>query len=105
MFRVTGTVTYNDGRVVEYVAAQREVGAWERYAIRNALPIGNDAGAPRMLVTSVRYMAWAAVMRDEEHPESFEVWDATVLEVTAPQVEEDAVVNPTPGERSEGSSA
>ena len=37
------------------------------------------------MVTMTRYIAYAAKMRDADDPVSFEVWDAEVAEVTAPE--------------------
>ena len=98
MIRIAGTITYLDGREVPYEATQREIAAWERYALRSGLPTG--LGTPlASMVTMTRYLAYAAEMRGSDDPVSFEVWDASVAEVTAP--EEDAEpVDPTQEGRS-----
>lgn len=84
MIRIDGTITYLDGREEEYHATQREVAAWERYALRSGLPTG--IGTPlASMVTMTRYLAWAASTRGAEEPVSFEVWDADVAEVSAPE--------------------
>ena len=103
MFRVTGEIAYTDGRTVSYEATQREFAAWERYAIRNGLPPGTStqaaAGGPLAIATMQRYLAYSAVMRGDEEPTSFEVWDAMVLDVTAVQGAE--LADPTLPDRSD----
>lgn len=94
MIRIDGTISFLDGRETEYHATQREVAAWERYALRSGLPTG--IGTPlTSMVTMTRYIAYAATMRGAEDPISFEVWDADVAEVTAPE-EGAQNVDPTP---------
>lgn len=94
MIRIDGTITYLDGREEEYHATQREIAQWERYALRSGLPTG--LGTPlASMVTMTRYLAYATVMRGADDPVSFEVWEADVAEVTAPE-EGAQPVDPTP---------
>jgi hypothetical protein len=84
VIEVRGTVTYTDGREVEYTATQREFAAWERYALRMGIPAGTDGrqGAP---LTMARYLAYSAIHRGDDEPMSFEAFDAQVAEVSAPE--------------------
>jgi hypothetical protein len=96
VIRIEGTITYQDGRTETYEATQREIAAWERYALRNGLPTGmGTTSGP--LVTMTRYLAYATVTRAADDPVSFEVWDAGVAEVDAPDPGEadQGAVDPT----------
>jgi hypothetical protein len=53
------------------------------------------------MVTMTRYLAYAAEMRGSDDPVSFEVWDASVAEVTAPEGDAEPV-DPTQADRSVG---
>lgn len=101
MIRIAGEIFYLDGRVVEYEATQRELAAWERYALRAGLPTGIGTNLTSM-VTMTRYVAYKCEMRGSESPVSFEVWDDSVAEVTAPDQEAEAA-DPTQEGRSAGS--
>ena len=56
------------------------------------------AGAP---LTMTRYLAYSAVIRGSDNPESYESWEAGVAEVSAES--EAAELDPTQAEQSTGS--
>jgi hypothetical protein len=89
VIEITGTITYADGRSEAYTAAQRELAAWERYALRNGYPLPSPSGGGvGMASTTARYIAYAAVHAGRprvDWPE-FDGWDSGVLEVTAEAV-------------------
>lgn len=43
MFRFTGKVTYADGSEETFETGNAALAAWERYAMRNKLPMGADS--------------------------------------------------------------
>lgn len=85
MLRLKGAVEYLDGRVVEFECGTAAVAAWERYAIRNKLPLGE--GAPAILSSMVTAHHALGI------EEGFDGWAETVLGVDLEAVGE---VPPTP---------
>jgi hypothetical protein len=67
VIRLTGTIEHADGRLEQFTAGTSALMAYERYAIRNGLPIGADAP----LMTMAHVVAWYATA-----PEGvgFETW-------------------------------
>lgn len=99
MIEVSGRVIYTDGREAEYTATQREFAAWERYALRHGMPTGTtDTPGDKAPLTMTRYLAYATIMRGDEEPVSFDVWDSMVAEVSAEEAPE--ALDPTPPARS-----
>lgn len=80
MIRLTGQITYQDGRVDPVEVTQAQFAAWELYAIRLGLP-ANPEGAPP--ITMLRYLGFAACQQGKPRRDwpPFEDWDALVLDV------------------------
>lgn len=81
MSRYPLAVAYRDGSTVEVGCDQYSIGVWERWAAKSGLRQSmNDPGP--LAFTQLRVMAWAELMRDAKTKVAFEVWDATVSEVS-----------------------
>jgi len=94
MIEIRGVITYADGRTESYTGAQRELAAWERYALRHGLPIPGPNAEGIMQHTTGRYVAYAAVHADMPPATwpDFDTWAAGVLEVTGDLEGEPGVV-------------
>lgn len=93
MFQFKGTVTMEDGTETPFETGNAALAAWERYAMRNKLPMG--AASPPTLSSMV--IAHHALGVEE----GFDAWAETVagIELNAEQ-DGAAVVPPTPPEAS-----
>jgi hypothetical protein len=85
VIRLSGRVEYLDGRVEPFSTGTAALMAYERYAVRNGLPVGSDA--PPMTMAHV--VAWHAVAAEGV---GFDTWVATVEGV---ELDEDAEIPPT----------
>jgi hypothetical protein len=96
VIRLTGEITYQDGRIEAVEASQAAFAAWELYALRLGLPV-NPEGAPP--ITMLRYLGFAATQQAKGQPRRdwppFEDWDATVTDVNLEGDGETAAGNPT----------
>lgn len=94
MFRFTGRVEYDDGRLVEFEAGNAALAAWERYAMRNKLPLGVDS-PPTMSALVIAHHALGI-------EQGVDAWLETVqgIELDAP---DEAAADPTRLEVSTGS--
>lgn len=93
MIRFRGTVVYTDGTEQEFETGTAAVAAWERYAVRNKIPYGQDSpGTLSNLVIAHHALAIEA---------GVDAWIETVEGVEVEVVgggEETAPVPPTPAE-------
>jgi hypothetical protein len=87
MIRVSGKVTYNDQRVVDFDGGINALASWESYAQRNQL----DPDPQRSPMTWTLYVAFAALGATVGAGVGFEKWRESVADV---QLEADDV-NPT----------
>jgi hypothetical protein len=103
MIRLTGTVTYRDGRTELIEVTQAEYAGFELWALRHGIP-ANPEGAPPMTMT--RYLGYQATQRaahdSAELWEPWEAWDGEVMDVTLEPESADgsAEANPTRTDRS-----
>ena len=104
MIDLNGVVTFRDGTTLAVSAHQGEYAAWERYALRKGYPMHQPTlDNPGASATMVRYLGYAACHqgRPQSEWESFDVWDAGVVDVTL-EGDEAASVPPTLKAASEG---
>lgn len=89
MIRFRGKVEYDDGSAVEFETGTAAVAAWERYAVRNKLPYGQDS-PPTLSNLVIAHHALAI-------EQGFDAWLETVTgcEVTVEGGEGAAAVPPT----------
>ena len=88
MIRLTGTITYSDGREQPIEVTQAEYAAFELWAIRHGID-ATPAGSPPMVMT--RFLGYAAAHRAAQIPRKewvdFEEWSAVDVELEAPDSE------------------
>jgi hypothetical protein len=103
VIRLSGTVTYRDGRTELIEVTQAEYAGFELWALRQGIPANPD-GAPPMTMT--RYLGYQATQRTaHSSPELWDDWDAwdrDVMDVTleADAADGAAAVDPTRTDRS-----
>jgi hypothetical protein len=98
VFRFTGRVQYADGSIAEFEAGNAALAAWERYAMRNKLPMGQDS-PPTMSSLVIAHHALGV-------EQGIDAWIESVegIELDADSVgEETAAADPIPLEASTGS--
>jgi hypothetical protein len=89
MVRITGKVTYNDDRIVDFSGGINALAAWEAYAQRNKL----DSDPQRSPMTWTLYVAFASLGEDQTGKGiGFEKWRESVADVDL----EANDANPTP---------
>lgn len=93
MFRQPVSVTYRDGTVEEVVLDQWSIGQFGTYCTVKGWKF--DSKDPGMMaITMLRYQAYAEKHRDQKMKPNFDIWDATVVEVSSTEGEA-VVVDPT----------
>ena len=91
MMRQALTVTYRDGLTEDVTATQYSLARFAQYVAVKGYKY--DVREPGMMaVLQLRYMAWAELQRDATVKTTFEVWEATVDEVSGAEMQ---TVDPT----------
>lgn len=81
MIRLSGTVTYPDGRRVEFEGGPREWVAWEQYALSKGLPTSSGDPHRAAGLTMTWFLAYRASTRGETTRPGFEAWLDTIDDV------------------------
>jgi hypothetical protein len=88
VIRLSGTISFRDGRVVGVEVRQAEYAAWELYAMRHGFSAKPDQSPP---MTMTRYLAFAAIQREHLKPirdwDDFDDWSLQVDDVELDSLE------------------